>query len=112
VNGDTGDVACDHYHLYRDDVKADGGAGAQGVPFFDLVARLFPSGSGALNQAGSISTADWWTELLAAGIVPMPTLYHWDLRRHCKMRVGGPTWRRRSGSRITRRRRFAGWGIG
>jgi beta-glucosidase len=79
LNGDTGDVADDHYHLYREDVALMAGLGVQGYRFSLAWPRIVPSGSGATNLAGLDFYRRLVDELLTAGIKPFPTLYHWDL---------------------------------
>jgi beta-glucosidase len=78
-NGDTGDVACDHYHLYRDDVALMRSLNLQSYRFSISWSRVLPSGSGRVNQAGIDFYSRLVDELLAAGIRPLPTLFHFDL---------------------------------
>ncbi len=77
-NGETGDVACDHYHRYADDVRLMGELGLQAYRFSTSWARVRPDG-GAVNLAGLAFYDRLVDELLAGGIVPWLTLYHWDL---------------------------------
>src|SRR5215472_7838244 len=78
-NGDTGDVATDHYHRWAEDVALMAGMGLTAYRFSIAWPRIQPSGSGPANQAG-LDFYDRLTDaLLAAGITPVPTLYHWDL---------------------------------
>ena len=79
-NNDTGDVANDHYHRYKEDValmKNDIGANA--YRFSISWPRIFPQGTGQANQKGIDFYNRLVDELKAAGIEPFPTLYHWDL---------------------------------
>jgi beta-glucosidase len=78
-DGDTGDVACDHYHRYRGDVALMKELGLQSYRFSIAWPRIFPSGKGQVNQKGLDFYSRLVDELLAAGIMPFPTLYHWDL---------------------------------
>ena len=78
-DGDTGDVACDHYRRYRDDVALMARLGLKAYRFSVSWSRVMPLGCGAVNPAG-IGFYDRLTdELLRHGIEPMITLYHWDL---------------------------------
>lgn len=78
-DGDTGDVACDHYHRYKDDVALMKELGLGGYRFSIAWPRIFPSGKGQVNQKGLDFYSRLVDELLAADITPFPTLYHWDL---------------------------------
>lgn len=79
VNGDTGDVACDHYRRYKEDVALMRDLGMKAYRFSIAWSRIFPEGKGRVNQAGIDFYSRLVDELLAAGIEPMATLYHWDL---------------------------------
>ncbi|RPJ09541.1 MAG: beta-glucosidase [Spirochaetaceae bacterium] len=74
-----GDVACDHYHLFREDVKIMKELGLNAYRFSISWPRIFPDGTGKPNQAGINFYDKLVDELLAAGINPWVTLYHWDL---------------------------------
>ena len=78
-NGDTGDVACDVYHLYRDDIALMKAHNVRAYRFSISWARVIPDGDGAVNEAGLAYYDDVVNALLEAGIEPMITLYHWDL---------------------------------
>jgi beta-glucosidase len=77
--GDTGDVAADHYHRYREDVALMRDLGLQAYRFSVAWPRVLPTGAGAVNEAGLDFYRRLVDELLAAGIAPVVTLYHWDL---------------------------------
>ncbi len=79
LNGDTGDIACDQYHRYREDVALMKGLAQRGYRFSIAWPRVFPEGKGKPNQAGLDYYSRLVDELLANGIQPFPTLYHWDL---------------------------------
>jgi beta-glucosidase len=78
-DGSNGDVACDHYHRYRDDVALMSSLGVDAYRFSMSWPRVQPAGKGAWNEAGF----DFYARLLDAleekGIAPHLTLYHWDL---------------------------------
>ncbi|MCR2782971.1 MULTISPECIES: GH1 family beta-glucosidase [unclassified Microbacterium] len=78
INADNGDVACDHYHRYRDDVALMKRMGLQTYRFSTSWSRVRPDG-GALNPKGVDFYKRLVDELLGAGILPWLTLYHWDL---------------------------------
>lgn len=78
-NGETGDVACDHYHRWREDVALMRRLGLEAYRFSIAWARIFPNGTGPLNPDGLAFYDRLVDELLAAKIEPFVTLYHWDL---------------------------------
>ena len=78
-NGDTGDVACDHYRRYREDVALMRELGLKAYRFGIAWTRILPDGTGRVNQAGLDFYSRLLDELHAAGIQPLVTLYHWDL---------------------------------
>lgn len=79
ANGDTGDVACDHYHRYASDVELMSELGIDAYRFSIAWPRIQPLGSGAFNARGFAFYDRLVDELLANEITPMATLYHWDL---------------------------------
>src|SRR3954468_2692189 len=90
LNGDTGDVACDHYHRYREDVALLGRLGARFYRFSLAWPRLMPSGAGAINEAGLDFYKRLLDELQEQSIEPWITLYHWDLPQALQDRGGWP----------------------
>lgn len=78
-NGDTGDVACDHIHRYKEDVQLMKQLGLKAYRFSISWPRVIPEGTGKVNEAGIQFYSDLVDELLANGIEPFITLYHWDL---------------------------------
>lgn len=79
VDGDTGDVACDHYNRYAGDVALMRDLGLKAYRFSISWPRVFPEGRGRINEAGLDFYERLVDALLEAGIEPLPTLYHWDL---------------------------------
>lgn len=78
-NGDTGDVACDQYRLYRQDVALMRELGLQAYRFSVSWSRVLPEGRGAANPAGVDYYDRLVDTLLENGVEPLVTLYHWDL---------------------------------
>ena len=72
LNGDTGDVACDHYHRYKEDVALMKELGLNSYRFSIAWPRIYPNGKGAVNQKGLDYYSRLVDELLAAGITPVP----------------------------------------
>jgi beta-glucosidase len=78
-NGDTGDVACDHYRRWREDIGVMREMGLQAYRFSSSWSRVLPEGRGRVNPAGLDFYDRLVDGLLEAGIEPLCTLYHWDL---------------------------------
>jgi beta-glucosidase len=78
-NGDTGDLANDHYHRYEQDLDLMREIGLQTYRFSIAWPRVLPAGSGAVNQKGLDFYRRLVDGLLKRGIQPMATLFHWDL---------------------------------
>jgi beta-glucosidase len=95
-NGDTGDVANDHYHRYKEDVALMKDFGANAYRFSIAWPRIFPNGTGQPNLKGLDFYNRLVDELVAAGIAPFPTLYHWDLPQALEDKGG---WRNRDTAR-------------
>ena len=77
-SGHTGDVACDHYHRYKDDIKLMRQLGVKAYRLSLSWPRLIPGGTGAVNQKGVDFYNQLIDELLANKIEPYVTLFHWD----------------------------------
>ncbi|KRC61957.1 beta-glucosidase [Agromyces sp. Root81] len=79
IDGSNAELAADSYRRYRDDVALLAGLGADDYRFSISWPRVQPGGTGPANEAGLAYYDRLVDELLAAGIAPVPTLYHWDL---------------------------------
>src|SRR5689334_17139094 len=79
TNGDTGDVADDHYHRWESDLDLMQELGLEAYRFSIAWPRIQPTGSGAVNAKGVEFYSRLVDGLLARGIRPVATLYHWDL---------------------------------
>ncbi len=82
----TTDIACDHYRRYKDDVAIMKAMGVQAYRFSTSWSRVLPEGAGKINAPGLDFYDRLTDELLANGITPWLTLYHWDLpyELHCR----------------------------
>ena len=78
-NDDTGDIACDHYHRYGEDIALMQKLGVNAYRFSVAWPRALPQGRGAPNELGLAFYDRLIDELLLAGIEPWICLYHWDL---------------------------------
>jgi beta-glucosidase len=89
-DGDTGDVACDHYHRAGEDLALLSGMGLNAYRFSIAWPRVQPDGSGPVNQAGLDFYRRLVDDLLARGIEPWVTLYHFDLPQKLEDAGGWP----------------------
>jgi beta-glucosidase len=91
ADGSSGDVACDSYHVYKDDVALLKSLGAKAYRFSISWSRVIPLGGrdDPVNEKGLQYYVDLVDELLANGIQPMITLFHWDLPQGIHDRYGG-----------------------
>ncbi len=90
ADGSTGDVAADHYHRYREDVALVADLGLNAYRFSIAWPRILPDGGGHPNPAGLDFYDRLVDELLARGIAPHATLYHWDLPQALEDAGGWP----------------------
>jgi beta-glucosidase len=79
LNGDTGDVACDHYNRYESDIGLMSEIGLKAYRLSIAWSRVFPEGKGRINPAGLDFYSRLIDKLLESEIIPNVTLYHWDL---------------------------------
>ena len=87
-NGDSGDIACDAYHRFREDIALMKAHHIQAYRFSISWARVIPDGDGEINEKGLQYYSDLVDELLKNGIEPLITLYHWDLPSALQMKGG------------------------
>ena len=95
--GHNGDIACDHYHRYREDVALMAQVGLKAYRLSVSWSRVLPAGTGAINEAGLDFYDRLIDELLAHGIAPWITLFHWDYPYELFLRGGwlnadSPQW--------------------
>jgi beta-glucosidase len=93
LKGDTGAIACDHYHRFPDDIQLMVNLGIRDYRFSIAWSRIIPDGRGAVNQAGIDFYRRLVDGLLAAGITPHATLFHWDSPQALEERYG--SWQSR-----------------
>jgi beta-glucosidase len=91
-NGESGEVACDHYRRWEEDVALMAALGVTAYRFSVAWTRILPDGTGAANSAGLEFYGNLVDALVEAGITPYLTLYHWDLPQALEVRGG---WRSR-----------------
>lgn len=91
ANGDSGDVACDHYHLWRHDLDIMKELGLKNYRFSIAWPRVLPTGSGKINQKGLDFYSNLVDGMLEKGIQPFITLYHWDLPQALQEEGGWPS---------------------
>ena len=88
ADGRSGDVACDHYHRYKEDVALMKKIGLKAYRFSISWPRVLPEGTGAVNAKGLAFYDRLVDELISAGITPFVTLFHWDLPYEIHRRGG------------------------
>lgn len=88
LNGDTGDVACDHFHRWEEDLDLMAELGVESYRFSIAWPRVVPTGAVAVNERGLAFYRRLAEGLLERGIEPMATLYHWDLPQPLQDRGG------------------------
>jgi len=88
-HGETGDIACDSYHRYPEDITLLKELGVSAYRFSVSWPRILPKGRGDVNSAGLDYYRGLVDALLEAGITPVPTLYHWDLPQVLQDEFGG-----------------------
>ena len=88
ADASSGDIACDHYHRWRDDIAVLNAMGLSAYRFSFAWTRLIPDGKGAINDNGIAFYDRLIDDLLSAGIEPYATLYHWDLPQALQDRGG------------------------
>jgi beta-glucosidase len=88
AGGANGDIACDHYHRWRDDIATMKALNVAAYRFSVSWPRVVPAGDGPANPAGLAFYDRLVDALLEAGITPYPTLYHWDLPQSLQDRGG------------------------
>jgi len=89
ANGDTGNVACDHYHLFKEDIANMAKLGLKAYRFSISWSRILPNGRGEVNQKGIQFYSNLIDEVLKHNIQPWVTLYHWDLPQALEDEYGG-----------------------
>ncbi len=90
-NGDTPAVACDHYHRWREDIELMAQLGVKHYRLSLAWPRIMPDGVGTLNWRGLDFYSRFFDALLAKGITPWVTMFHWDLPQALEDKGGWPT---------------------
>ncbi|MEB3360194.1 MAG: GH1 family beta-glucosidase [Synechococcales bacterium] len=88
LNGDTGAIACDHYHRYPEDIKLMAALGVRHYRLSLSWCRIIPDGRGAVNERGVDFYRRLIDQLLDHGITPHVTLFHWDSPQALEDRYG------------------------
>ena len=88
ADGSTGDVACDHYHRYPEDVRLMADLGARSYRFSVSWSRVLPNGTGVTNERGIDFYQRLVDALLGSGVQPLVNLFHWDLPQVLQDRGG------------------------
>ena len=97
LDGETGDVSCDFYHHYKEDIQRMKTMGLKAFRFSISWSRVLPDGTGQVNEKGLQFYSDLVDDLLEAGIEPWVTLFHWDFPQQLQIRGGwqnpeSPEW--------------------
>lgn len=97
INNDNGNLSCDHYHRFREDIALMKQIGIRAYRLSISWSRILPDGTGAVNEAGLQFYSDLIDALMEAGITPMVTLFHWDYpyALHCRggwLNEQSPDW--------------------
>jgi beta-glucosidase len=110
--GDTGDIACDSYHRYREDVALMASLGLGAYRFSVAWPRIQPTGRGPVNQRGLDHYRALLDGLASHGMAAAVTLYHWDLPQSLQDRAAGRSAIPPSGSPSTQAPLPRRWGTG
>ena len=97
LDGETGDVSCDFYHHYKEDIQRMKNMGLKAFRFSISWSRVLPDGTGRVNEKGLQFYSDLVDALLEAEIEPWVTLFHWDFPQQLQIRGGwqnpeSPEW--------------------